>query len=266
MNPIFLQIGQIQIYWYSVMILIGMIIALIYILKESKKFNIDKDFIINLFVYAIPIALIGARTYFVIFHLDYYLNNLSEILAIWEGGLAIHGGIIAGLIFVILYCKKHNQNIWRILDIATIGLIIGQIIGRWGNFFNQEAYGSPTTLAFLQNLHLPKFIIDGMYIDGIYYHPTFLYESLWNLIGLIILLVIRKNKKLKIGQLTSIYMIWYGFGRFLIESMRQDSLMLGNFKIAQIVSLIMFILGIFITLYKSKKEKLLYNGDGNNGK
>ena len=123
MNPIFLQIGQIQIYWYSVMILIGMIIALIYILKESKKFNIDKDFIINLFVYAIPIALIGARTYFVIFHLDYYLNNLSEILAIWEGGLAIHGGIIAGLIFVIIYCKKHNQNIWRILDIADDGTI-----------------------------------------------------------------------------------------------------------------------------------------------
>ena len=258
MNPIFLDLGFIQIYWYSIMILLGIILASIVILKECKRFNIDNDFMLNLFFYTIPIAIIGARLYFVIFNFNYYSNNVIEIFKLWKGGLAIHGGIIAGLIFIIYYCKRYNQNIWKILDIAVIGLIIGQIIGRWGNFFNQEAYGSATTLSYLKSIYLPNFIIDGMKINNIYYHPTFLYESMWNFIGLIILLKIRR-KNVKIGQISSIYLIWYGIGRLFIESLRQDSLMLGHIKVAQLVSLLMIIFGIFLFIYKLKKEKIFYN-------
>ena len=258
MDRVALDLGFIQIYWYSIMILLGIILASIVILKECKRFNIDNDFMLNLFFYTIPIAIIGARLYFVIFNFNYYSNNVIEIFKLWKGGLAIHGGIIAGLIFIIYYCKRYNQNIWKILDIAVIGLIIGQIIGRWGNFFNQEAYGSATTLSYLKSIYLPNFIIDGMKINNIYYHPTFLYESMWNFIGLIILLKIRR-KNVKIGQISSIYLIWYGIGRLFIESLRQDSLMLGHIKVAQLVSLLMIIFGIFLFIYKLKKEKIFYN-------
>lgn len=259
MNPIFLDLGFIQIYWYSIMILLGIILGGFAIFKESTRFKINKDFILNLFFYTIPIAIIGARIYFVMFHFDYYSKNFIEIFKIWEGGLAIHGAIIAGLIFIIYYCRKYKQDIWHILDITVIGLIIGQIIGRWGNFFNQEAYGPVTSLTFLKNLYLPQFIIDGMYINGAYHHPTFLYESLWNLLGVAFLTLLRRFKNIKVGQLTCIYLIWYGIGRFLIEVLRQDSLMLGNLKIAQVVSLFMIIIGLILLIYFSKVSKKFYN-------
>ena len=187
------------------------------------------------------------------------MQDFINIFKVWEGGLAIHGGILAGLIFVIFYTKKHKISTLRILDIIVVGLIIGQAIGRWGNFFNSEAHGMVTTLEHLQKLFIPDFIIKGMNIGGIYYQPTFLYESTWCLIGFILLILIRKFNKLKVGQLTSIYMIWYGIGRFIIEGMRTDSLMLGNLRIAQIVSLLMITIGIIIFLKMSKGS--LYNGD-----
>lgn len=257
MNPIFLNLGFINIYWYSIMILIGIVCAYFVIIKECKRFNIDRKFMLNLFFYIIPIAIIGARIYFVIFNFNYYSHNLIEIFKIWEGGLAIHGAIIFGLIFIIYYCNKYHQNVWKILDIAVIGLIIGQIIGRWGNFFNQEAYGPVTTLSFLKTIHLPNFIIEGMKINNEYHHPTFLYESIWNFIGLIIILIIRKNNKIRVGRTLSIYLIWYGIGRFFIESLRQDSLMFGNLKVAQLVSLIMIITGIIILICKTINKKSL---------
>lgn len=259
MNPIFLDLGFIQIYWYSIMILLGIILGIFIILKESKKFKIEQDFMLNLFFYTIPIAIIGARIYFVLFHLDYYSNNFMEIFKIWEGGLAIHGAILAGLIFIIYYCHKYKYDVGRILDIVIVGLIIGQIIGRWGNFFNQEAYGPVTSLSFLKSIHLPKFIIDGMYINGVYHHPTFLYESIWNFFGLVVLLLLRRCKHIKVGQLTSVYLIWYGCGRFLIETLRQDSLMLGSIKIAQFVSLIMVIFGMILVIYLNKRSTKFYN-------
>lgn len=257
MNPIFLNLGFINIYWYSIMILIGIVCAYFIIIKECKRFNIDREFMLNLFFYIIPIAIIGARIYFVIFNFNYYSHNLIEIFKIWEGGLAIHGAIIFGLIFINYYCNKYHQNVWKILDIAVIGLIIGQIIGRWGNFFNQEAYGPVTTLSFLKTIHLPNFIIEGMKINNEYHHPTFLYESIWNFIGLIVILIIRKNNKIRVGRTLSIYLIWYGIGRFFIESLRQDSLMFGNLKVAQLVSLIMIITGIIILIYKTINKKSL---------
>jgi phosphatidylglycerol:prolipoprotein diacylglycerol transferase len=143
------------------------------------------------------------------------------------------------------------------LDMIVVGLLIGQAIGRWGNFFNGEAHGPMTSLEFLTSLHLPNFIIEGMKIHGIYYQPTFFYESLWCLIGFILILIFRRRYYRKIGQTTAFYMIWYGIGRFFIESMRTDSLMLGNFKIAQIVSIILVVIGIILMIYKNQGSKLV---------
>lgn len=253
MNAIFLKIGNIYIYWYSIILLIGFILGCLIVLKETKKIGIAKEKIEDFIFYTIPISLIGARIYYVLFNLDYYLKYPIDILKVWEGGLAIHGGIIAGLLCLIYFTKKNKINIYKMLDILVIGLIVGQIIGRWGNFMNSEAYGPITSLKYLQHLHLPKFIIDGMFIDGHYHHPTFLYESVWNLIGLIIMLIIKKTKYNKVGLLTSIYLIWYGIGRFIIESLRTDSLMLLNLKIAQIISILFIIIGIIVFIKSNKK-------------
>lgn len=256
MNPVLIDLGFIKIYWYSIMILIGVFIAGSLIIKESKKYKIPEDYIVNMILYTILFGIIGARLYYVAFNWDYYSSNLIDILKVWEGGLAIHGGILFGLIFILIYTKKYKVNTLRMLDIIVVGLIIGQAIGRWGNFFNGEAHGPATTLETLQNLFLPQFIIDGMNIHGIYYHPTFLYESLWCLIGFIILLIFRRRYYTKIGQTTGLYLIWYGIGRFAIESMRTDSLMLGNYKIAQLVSLAFIIIGIILFIVKSLGSKL----------
>lgn len=259
MNPIFLEVGNIQIYWYSVFILIAFIVGAFLAFREAKRFNISNTFMTDMTFYLIPLVLIGARIYYIIFNLDYYLVYPIDIFKVWEGGLAIHGGIITGLLFVIFYTKKHNVSLIRILDILVVSLIIGQAIGRWGNFFNGEAYGPVVSLEFLERLKLPKFIIDGMYINESYHHPTFLYESLWCLIGFIIMILIRHKKNLKKGTLTSFYLIWYGTERLLVESLRTDSLMLGSFKVAQLVSLGMIIVGIIMFIYiKLKKNQKHY--------
>ena len=166
-----------------------------------------------------------------------------------------------GGLFIIFYTKKYKVNTLKIFDIFAPALLLGQAIGRWGNFFNGEAHGPATTLSFLQNLHLPQFIIDGMNINGVYYQPTFLYESIWNIIGVVILLILRRRKYTKIGSITGAYLMWYSLGRFFIESLRTDSLMWGTFKIAQIVSLVLFLIGLLIIILSRKKSKLenLYN-------
>ncbi len=256
MNRIALDLGVIQIYWYSIVILIGLLVGLSFIYHEVKKQKINTDFFTNLVFYAIIIGIICARAYYVLFNLDYYSNNVLEIFEIWNGGLAIHGGLIGGGLFAIFYCKKYKVNVYKILDICVVGLIIAQAIGRWGNFFNQEAYGMLTTKEALIAQHIPDFIIDGMYINGAYYQPTFLYESIWNIMGFLILIIVRKAfKYLKTGQLTGIYFVWYSVGRIFIEGLRSDSLMLGNVKVAQLVSLILIIAGIILIVKRSKGSR-----------
>lgn len=259
MNKILLDLGFIEIRWYSVIILIAILSASYIILKEAKKKGFNEDYINNLFFYTIIFAIIGARLYYVAFNFQEYQNDLLGIIRIWEGGLAIHGGIIGGLLFIIYYTRKYKVNTLLLLDIIVVGLILGQIIGRWGNFMNQEAYGPITTYETLKSLHIPEFIINGMKINGTYYHPTFLYESLLNLIGLILLLLIRKLKYTKVGYLTGIYLIWYGIVRIFIESLRQDALMLGPIKIAQLVSIIMIIIGLIIIIKNRTKSKFENN-------
>jgi phosphatidylglycerol:prolipoprotein diacylglycerol transferase len=250
MNPEIFSIGDLSIRWYSVLILFGMIIAVRLAERESKKFKFEKDFVFDIAFWIIVFGIIGARLYYVIFNFELYKNDLLGIFKVWNGGLAIHGGILAGLITLIVYCKKKDIKVLRVTDIAVPSLIIAQSIGRWGNFFNSEAHGPMTTLENLQNLHIPNFIIEGMKIGGVYYHPTFLYESIWCLIGFIILLIVRKYyKSLKCGQLTCIYLMWYGVGRLFIESLRTDSLMLGNLKVAQLISIAMIVVGILFFLY-----------------
>ena len=256
MSSIALELGPITIYWYSITMFLAILTATILIVIESKKQKVNKDDLIDLIFYGIICGILGARIYYVLFNLDYYLQDPIEIIKIWHGGIAIHGAIIGGLIFLIFFSKKKKLNVLKMMDIIAVGLIIAQAIGRWGNFFNQEAHGGETTLSFLKSLHLPNFIIEGMHINGVYYHPTFLYESIWCLLGFIILLIVRKNKKINIGQLSGIYLVWYGIERFFVEGLRTDSLMLASIKVAQVVSIIYIISGIVLfLLYIIKKDK-----------
>lgn len=256
MNPILFDLGAIKIYWYSVLVLLGFMIGGGLAIKEAKRFKIPESYMENLILFLVIFAILGSRLYYVAFNWDYYGNNLTEIFKTWERGLAIHGGIIAGLIWIIIYTKKYKISTLRMLDIVAVGLIIGQAIGRWGNFFNSEAHGPATTLETLEKLHIPHFIIEGMNIYGTYYHPTFLYEFLWCTLGFIVLLVFRRKYYTKTGQTTALYCIWYGIGRFFIEHLRTDSLMLGNFKVAQIVSIVIVLIGLVIMVIKNSGSKL----------
>lgn len=252
--------GIIKIKWYSFLILMAMLIAYLLISREAKKKELDEDNLLDMAFYGIIIGIIGARAYFVLFNLDYYLVFPQEIIMIWNGGLAIHGGLLAALIFLLIYTRKKKINILLLLDMIVVGVILAQAIGRWGNFFNQEAYGRIIEKSFLQNLHLPEFIIKGMYIKGQYREPTYLYESVFSVIGFIIMLIIRKIKNLKTGTLTSFYLIWYGIVRFFIEEHRADSLMLGSIRIAQVVSALWLIAGIILFIISIKTQKR-YNED-----
>ena len=253
MDPYIFEFGNFGLRWYSVLFLTGAIIGIILLLKEGKRFEISTDFLFNLAFWAIIFGIIGARAYYVLFNFNLYKNDPITILKIWEGGLAIHGGIIGGLITIVIYCKKYDMRIFRITDLVVPSLILAQAIGRWGNFFNSEAHGAATTLAHLQSLHIPQFIIKGMNISEIYYEPTFLYESIFCLIGFLIMIIIRRTKYIKIGALSSFYLMYYSIVRFFIEGMRTDSLMLGGFKAAQIVSIILFLAGLVSMLIISRK-------------
>jgi len=257
MNRVAFNIFGFNVYYYSLCILLGVIVAYILITREGKKQGLPKEFISDLIFYTLIIGILGARVYYCVFNLDYYLANPSEILKIYNGGLAIHGGVIAGLIFVYFYTKKKNVSFIKILDIVAPAVIIAQSFGRWGNFFNQEAHGGITTYQNLKNMHIPEFIINGMHIEGKYYYPTFFFESIWCLIGFIILMIARKNKNLRKGFQIGFYFIWYGIGRFFIEALRTDSLMFFGLKIAQIVSLIGIIIGIIIIV--TNRNKKYYN-------
>lgn len=260
MSRVFINIGPITIYWYSITMLIAILSGIYLADRESRRMNMSSYFQ-DLFVPLIIFGIIGARLYYVIFNFSVYKNNLLSIFKIWEGGLAIYGAIIAGFLTILYYAKKNKQSILKTIDILIPSLILAQAIGRWGNFFNQEAHGPITSLEFLEKLNLPNFIINGMYINGAYYEPTFLYESVWCLIGFMIIILIRKISKRKPGIITMFYFLWYGLGRLFIEGIRTDSLYLGKFRVSQIVSIILIIIGIigiiilFIKNTKEKKER-----------
>ncbi|MGM0878192.1 MAG: prolipoprotein diacylglyceryl transferase [Bacillota bacterium] len=246
------EIGPITVYWYGIIIAFGVFLGLYLATKEAKRLGFNKDIIIDLIMWAIPIALISARVYYVIFKWEYYSNNLGKIIAIWEGGIAIHGALIGATITAIVFAKKRGVSFWKLADIVAPSIILGQAIGRWGNFMNQEAHGGPVTREFLENLQLPDMIINQMFINGQYYHPTFLYESIWNIAGFIVLIMLRRIN-LRQGELFLSYMIWYSIGRFFIEGMRTDSLMLTEtLRMAQFISIVLVICSLLILVYRRK--------------
>ncbi|PFQ86524.1 prolipoprotein diacylglyceryl transferase [Priestia megaterium] len=263
LDRVFLEIGPLTVYWYGVIIGVGVLLGLYIATRESVRRGLSKDTFVDLILFAVPIAIICARIYYVSFEWGYYSKHLNEIPQIWQGGIAIHGGLIGGVLTAIVYSKVKKISFWKLADIAAPSLILGQAIGRWGNFMNQEAHGGPVTRAFLEGLHLPNFIIKQMYINGTYYHPTFLYESLWDFAGFILLMVLRRTS-LRKGEIFLSYLIWYSVGRFFVEGLRTDSLMLTHtLRIAQVVSLVLIIIAIILIIVRRvtgmSKQKYLEN-------
>ncbi|WHX40159.1 prolipoprotein diacylglyceryl transferase [Mesobacillus sp. AQ2] len=252
-DPIAFSLGPIQVHWYGVIIGLGIALALWIAMREGERRGLPKDIFADLMLWAIPIAIISARIYYVIFQWDYYVQYPGEIFKIWNGGIAIHGALIGAVATTYFFTKSRNVSFWKLADIAAPSIILGQAIGRWGNFMNQEAHGGEVTRAFLENLHLPEFIINQMYINGTYYHPTFLYESIWNLLGFILLMSLRRVN-LGRGELFLSYVIWYSIGRFFVEGMRTDSLMLTDtLRIAQTISIALIAFAIGLWIYRRAK-------------
>ncbi|MCH4167949.1 MAG: prolipoprotein diacylglyceryl transferase [Streptococcaceae bacterium] len=257
-DPIALRIFGLEIHWYAVIILAGAIAGVYLAQKEAVRQGLKSDDILDFILITFPIAIIGARIYYVLFDLQAYRDNPLSVFAIWQGGLAIYGGLIAGFICLLVFTYYRVIPRLKFLDIATPSVILGQAVGRWGNFVNQEAYGEPTSYHFLkETLHLPDFIVNQMKVDGVYHQPTFLYESVWNLVGFAILMLIRHQKWIKSGQLFAFYLVWYGIGRFFIEGLRTDSLMIGNtIRVSQVLSLVLVVVGIVIFGYLFKKKPM----------
>ncbi len=249
-NNVLININGFKIYWYAVFIVVGIILSIILCKKDDGKYNIRFDDILTLIIFLIPISIISARIYYVIFKLDSYIQNPIEILNIRNGGLAIYGGIIGAIITIIVFCKKKKIKVLDMLDFFAPYLALSQSIGRWGNFFNIEAYGTETN-----NILRMGIIENGKYIQV---HPTFLYESICTFI-IFIILYLKRNKREYSGQLTYIYFALYGLSRALIEGFRTDSLMLGGLRVSQIVSIVLSIIFITILIFKKlKKVKIKY--------
>ncbi|MGX7111255.1 prolipoprotein diacylglyceryl transferase [Gemella cuniculi] len=258
-NPIAVHLFSKPIYWYGIIIATTVLVAYLMADKEATKRGLKKDTMIDLLLMALPVAFIFARAYYVMFRWDYYSIHKNEIIAIWDGGIAIYGGLIGGFIVLYFFAKKRNIKVIKLLDIIAPSLLVGQIIGRWGNFFNHEAYGEVVSKEFLEKRFIPNFIIENMYIDGAYRQPTFLYESLWCIVALIVLLLLRN--KLAQSEVFAMYLILYGIERFIVEGMRTDSLYLGGMRVSQVLSLV-FVIGSLIYLVvlntKYRNKKILY--------
>lgn len=252
-DPIAVSLGPIQIHWYGVIIGVGIALALFIAMREGERRGLHKDIFPDLMLWAIPIAILSARIYYVAFEWDYYSQHPGDIIKIWNGGIAIHGALIGSVITAIVFSRNKDISFWKLADIAAPSIILGQAIGRWGNFINQEAHGGEVTRSFLEGLFLPEFIIDQMYINGAYYHPTFLYESIWNLIGFVLLMSLRRVN-LRQGEIFLSYVIWYSIGRFFVEGMRTDSLMLTEtLRIAQTISIGLIVLAVGLIVYRRAK-------------
>ena len=248
-DPVAFSFGTFEVRWYGILIATGIILAFLLVQKEMVKQKMHPDFLTDMLIWAVPISIISARIYYVIFSWDFYKDHPGDIIKIWEGGIAIHGALIGAIITAVIFTRKRGVSFWKVADITAPGLLIGQIIGRWGNFMNQEAHGGPVSHSFLENNIIPDWIMNQMTIDGITYHPTFLYESMWNLVGLAIILLLRRVN-LKRGEIFFFYIIWYSVGRFFIEGMRTDSLYGGGLRAAQVVSILGVLIALGILIYR----------------
>lgn len=249
-----IHFGPISIAYYAICILVGAIIAFLLIRREWKYKGYNVKDVDDFFFNVLLVGIIGARIWYVLFTLPHYLNDPSAIFAIWEGGLAFHGGVIAGLAYGYYYFKKRDYDFWDVADTILPYVLIAQAFGRWGNFFNQEAFGGVVSHETLKSMMIPDFIIEKMFIDGAYHHPTFLYESIFCIISFIIIRLVIRYVRLKVGQSALLYGIFYSFGRIIVEQLRTDSLLFFGIKTAQFVSLIVIIVGV-ILFYRFDKTK-----------
>lgn len=239
-----------DIYLYGVMVALAFLVGILLCARFAPKFGISTENFYDLVLWVIPLSILGARLYFVIFQADYYLAHPAEILAVWEGGLAIYGGLIAGFLTTFVYCRCKKLSFPAMLDVLSFGVLPGQAIGRWGNFFNREAFGAETEVFCRMGLTAP----DG---STIYVHPTFLYESLWNLCGLVLLILFaRSGKRRYDGQCILLYFLWYGLGRSWIEGLRTDSLYLGStgIRVSQLLSVILVFVSATILILNRRKN------------
>lgn len=243
MNPVAFTLFGIEVRWYGVIIAVAFVIGVILSLKESKRIGFNGDLLLDFLLIVIPIAIICARLYYVAFEWDFYGKYPSEILNTRGGGLAIHGGIIGGALTAIIFCKIKKISFFQVIDIIAPAVVLGQGIGRWGNFINQEAYGGPTNLPW------------GIIIEGQKVHPTFLYESIGDLLIFLFLIWFRKNRRKNEGEVLALYLILYSSLRFFVEGLRTDSLMFLGLRTAQIVSVALFIMGICLFVYLRKRKK-----------
>ncbi len=254
-----------NVHWYGLIITVGMVLSVLYAMHHAKIERVKTDDVVDLALYLIIFGVLGARLYYVIMEFDSYLatggtffqnlgKTLYNMIAVWNGGLAIYGGIIAGVITAYVVARYKRIRFPIIADIAGPSVLVGQILGRWGNFFNVEAYGGETTLPW--RMGILKSMDEGQsFYSEMYVHPTFLYESLWNLVGLILVTVFYKKKKFH-GQMFVFYMIWYGFGRMLIEGLRADSLYVGNMRISQFVGFVSFVLGVILMIVNLRRVRV----------
>ena len=247
-----------SIAWYGVIIAVGMVLGVILAIYRARKQGLKEDLIFDFILLALPIAIICARGYYVIFEWDSYSGDILSIFKIWKGGLAIYGGVIGGLVTAILFCRHHKFPLFRFLDLVVPSLVLGQAIGRWGNFVNQEAFGNLVANSSLQ------FFPYAVYIDalGEWHQATFFYESMWNVCLLIAMLIVSR-KKPKTGTLTCMYFVIYGLGRFLIEGFRTDSLyIIPGIRVSQVLSLFLICGGILLYTFfvRRNKTKNMYSG------
>jgi phosphatidylglycerol:prolipoprotein diacylglycerol transferase len=254
MDPIAFNIFGLTIRWYGILIATGMMIGIIMANFTCRLKSLDYDEFLNIVLISFPMAIIGARAYYVIFEFNQYKDNLIDVFNIRQGGLAIHGGIIFGMITAIIYTRYKRESFLKYADVAAPSIIIAQAIGRWGNFFNSEAHGGPVTQGFISKF--PNFIQRGMLIDGVYYHPTFLYESIWNVLVCLLLLYLL-TKTLNRGTVFFTYIGLYSLGRFFIEGLRTDSLMFEGMRVAQLISLAGIALWIIFIVINYKKRRTL---------
>ena len=243
MDRVAFTIFGIDVMWYGVLIATGMLIGIALAIREAKRVGISEDDVLNIAIIAIPVAIICARLYYVIFSWDYYSQNPGEIFNIRGGGLAIHGGLIGGILTGFIYAKVKKLDFFKTADAVMVGMPLAQAIGRWGNFINGEAHGGPTSLPW------------GIMVDGVKVHPTFLYESIWDFgIFLFIMFYMRKKKTYE-GEVIVSYITLYSIGRFFIEGLRTDSLMFGPIRMAQFVSLVGVVGGLILHFYLKNRAK-----------
>ena len=244
--PTSFNIGPLSIHFYGLIIATGLMLAVLYCSKRANQFGLTEDTLLDGVLCVTPVAIIFARIYYCAFSWEIYADNPISVLYIWEGGIAIYGSVIGAVLGIIVFCKVKKVRIAAVLDLVSLGFLIGQALGRWGNFFNREAFGAETESFFRMGLMKAS--------TGVvtYYHPTFLYESVWNAVGFLVLHFLSKKRRFD-GQIALGYLAWYGLGRAFIEGLRTDSLYIGSIRVSQLLAAVSCVVGLGLLLVFSRK-------------